>query len=73
MNGLIGSDIPMAILPLGTTNVLARELNIPDDVEGSMEIAVRGKPRGISLGKIVLTGRTFAPSPSLLSHGRHRV
>ena len=61
MNGLIGSDIPMAILPLGTTNVLARELNIPDDVEGSMEIAVHGKPRGISLGKIVLTGRNSPP------------
>jgi diacylglycerol kinase (ATP) len=62
MNGLIGSDIPIAILPLGTTNVLAKELNIPRNVEGAMEIAVSRKPKVISLGKLVLTGRPSSPS-----------
>jgi YegS/Rv2252/BmrU family lipid kinase len=62
MNGLIGSDIPVAILPLGTTNVLANELNIPRNVEEAMAIAVSRKPKVIALGKLVLTGH-----PSLVS------
>ena len=32
INGIACTNIPMAILPLGTTNVLAKELNIPEDV-----------------------------------------
>jgi len=57
MNGLVGSDIPVAILPLGTTNVLAKELDIPENVEKAMEIAVSRRPRVISLGKITFTHR----------------
>lgn len=64
MNGLIGSDIPVAILPMGTTNVLAKELDIPENVERAMEIAVSRKPRVISLGKITFTHR----SPLLSRH-----
>ena len=42
----------MAILPLGTTNVLAKELNIPEDVEKAVDIALNGKIHTICLGKI---------------------
>jgi YegS/Rv2252/BmrU family lipid kinase len=55
INGLAGSEIPMAILPLGTTNVLAKELNIPEDVDGALEAAIKGNPKTISLGKITAT------------------
>jgi YegS/Rv2252/BmrU family lipid kinase len=54
VNGIAGSEIPMAILPLGTTNVLARELDIPEHVQGAMDRALRKKPTRISLGKITL-------------------
>jgi YegS/Rv2252/BmrU family lipid kinase len=54
INGIAGSEIPMAILPLGTTNVLAKELGIPENVERSMDIAIKGIPRVVSLGKITL-------------------
>jgi diacylglycerol kinase (ATP) len=54
INGLAGSEIPMAILPLGTTNVLAKELGIPETVESSMDIAIKGTTRVVSLGKITL-------------------
>ncbi len=54
-NGIAGSDIPMALLPLGTTNVLAKELDIPEDIERAMRIAVRGIPKTVSLGKITIT------------------
>ncbi|MEW6109886.1 MAG: diacylglycerol kinase family protein [Nitrospirota bacterium] len=55
MNGLIHSDIPLAILPLGTTNVLARELSVPEDIHGALEKAISGIPKRVSLGKIALT------------------
>ena len=54
INGIAGSEIPMAILPLGTTNVLAKELGIPETVKGSMEIAIKGIQRTVSLGKVTL-------------------
>ena len=54
INGIAGSEIPMAILPLGTTNVLAKELGIPETVESSMDVAIKGIPRVVSLGKITL-------------------
>lgn len=52
INGMVMSDIPLAILPLGTTNVLARELSIPDSVEGAMERAITGQVRTACLGRI---------------------
>jgi diacylglycerol kinase (ATP) len=53
-NGIAGSEIPMAILPLGTTNVLAKELDIPDTVEGALEVALNNTPKSVSLGKIAI-------------------
>lgn len=53
-NGLIYSDIPMAILPLGTTSVLARELNIPLNIERALDIAIKGIIQTVHLGRITL-------------------
>ena len=52
LNGMVMSDTPLAILPLGTTNVLAKELSIPDSVEGAMERAITGQVRTACLGRI---------------------
>ncbi|MCL4457798.1 MAG: diacylglycerol kinase family lipid kinase [Nitrospirae bacterium] len=54
-NGLVYSDIPMAILPLGTTSVLAKELKIPDGLENALDVALNGKIQTIHLGKITCT------------------
>jgi diacylglycerol kinase family enzyme len=53
-NGLAGTDVPMAIIPGGGTNVLARSLGIPrDPIEATWHlISNRNKaPRRITLGR----------------------
>jgi diacylglycerol kinase (ATP) len=62
LNGAAGSDVPVAFLPLGTTNVLAKELGIPEDIVGAVEAALCRPARKVSLGKIEsagLAGRYF--------------
>lgn len=38
VRGMMGSDIPLAILPGGTANVLATELKIPKELKGACEL-----------------------------------
>lgn len=55
INGLAPSTIPLAFLPLGTTNVFALEAGIPFDVEQACAIAIAGSPQPVCLG---LAGET---------------
>jgi diacylglycerol kinase family enzyme len=60
-NGLAGTDVPVSVLPGGSTNVVARTLGIPNDVVDATEhllgIADDFRPRKIDLG--VASGRRF--------------
>ena len=49
INGL-DEDATLGILPLGTANVLARELGLPLDVERACERILRGERKRIDLG-----------------------
>ncbi len=51
VNGLAGSAIPLAVLPAGTGNALARELGLPWDVWRAAEYIPRGVVRRIALGR----------------------
>lgn len=53
-NGLIYTNIPMAILPMGTTSVLAKELKIPRDLRKAVHIAIKGIIKEVHLGRITL-------------------
>ena len=49
--GLIGSDVPMALVPQGTGNLLARNLDLPlSDVDAMLAIALTGRDRKIDVG-----------------------
>ena len=50
VNGLAGKDATLGILPLGTANVLAREIGLPLDVERACERIPRGERARIDLG-----------------------
>ena len=55
-NGLAGTDLPVAMLPGGSTNVVCRTLGIPNDVvdatEHLLSLADDWAPRKIDLGKV---------------------
>jgi YegS/Rv2252/BmrU family lipid kinase len=52
--GLVGSEVPMAIIPGGTGNVVSIELNIPRDIQAASALAVSPQPgiRRIDVGQI---------------------
>jgi YegS/Rv2252/BmrU family lipid kinase len=51
INGLAPSELPLAFLPLGTTNVFALEAGIPFNVERACALAMEGTPRAVCLGR----------------------
>ncbi len=50
VNGMAGSQVPMAVLPGGTANVLVKELSLPWDIPQAAERIARGTLRRIALG-----------------------
>src|SRR5512143_806164 len=51
--GLEHSPVPLALIPLGTTNVLAREMDLPyDSAVDCAAVACRGAVREVGLGKV---------------------
>lgn len=54
MNGLIGSDVPLAILHGGTGNAMAYELGIPVDLRQATALVIDDHDlRGVDVGKVV--------------------
>ena len=51
INGLAPSPLPVAFLPLGTTNVFALEAGIPRDIDPACRVALEGTPRPVCLGR----------------------
>ena len=50
VNGLAGSQVPLAVLPAGTANVLAKELGIPWSIPRAAELIPGGTLRRVALG-----------------------
>jgi len=62
--GLNGSEVPLAIIPLGTANVLAREMGLPASRPlACARLAARGEVRAVTLGEVA--GETFTFSASV--------
>lgn len=57
VNGLVGTDATLGILPVGSVNVLARELGIPLNIKGAVNTLVDGTVKDMDLG--CANGRYF--------------
>ena len=57
VNGMAGSDVPLAVIPTGTVNVLAIELGIPLDPPAACRLAAQGHVIAVDLG---LAGERYA-------------
>ena len=58
LRGVAGTEVPVAIIPLGTGNQLALNLDIPTSLEDSVRVAVEGNATAIDLAEA--NGETFA-------------
>jgi YegS/Rv2252/BmrU family lipid kinase len=50
VTGLAGSDVPLAVLPGGTGNLLATNFDIPSELDGAVEVALHGERRRLDVG-----------------------
>lgn len=51
LSGLVGSDIPVALLPAGTGNLLALNLGVPLDTARAVEVALSGVSQALDLAR----------------------
>jgi diacylglycerol kinase (ATP) len=52
LQGLVGSDATLGIIPLGTANSLAHDLGLPLSPAGAARTSLRAKPRRIAVGRV---------------------
>ncbi len=52
LGALVGTDVPVAVVPLGTGNLLAHNLGVPIGFADALAVAVNGVDRRIDLGRV---------------------
>ena len=50
--GITGTRVPLAIIPLGTGNLLARNLGLPADLDEALAVALGGTQQPIDVGRV---------------------
>ena len=68
VNGLAGSRVPMAVLPAGTANILAKELGIPWNIPKAAGMIARGQQVRVALGEIAWSENSADGSASRTRH-----
>jgi diacylglycerol kinase family enzyme len=62
-SGLVGRGVTLGVLPLGTLNHFAKDMNIPLDPEAALRTVADGQPLSIDVGEV--NGRFFLNNSSL--------
>ncbi len=73
---LIGTDLPLGIIPLGTLNQVARQLGIPTDIQAAVRCLTQASPERIDCARV--NGHLFLASvliglPPRITRGRQRL
>jgi diacylglycerol kinase (ATP) len=55
LQGMVGSQAALGIIPLGTANALAHDLRLPLNAVGAARALLTAKPRRIALGRVEYT------------------
>jgi len=58
IDALVGSDACLAIIPAGTANLFASNIDIPKDIRAAIEVGLHGQRRALDVGRI--NGEHFA-------------
>jgi YegS/Rv2252/BmrU family lipid kinase len=58
IDAMVDHDVTLGILPAGTANLLATNLSIPHELEGALDIALRGRDRPVDVATV--NGEHFA-------------
>ncbi|WP_298457319.1 diacylglycerol kinase family protein [uncultured Cellulomonas sp.] len=58
IEGVAGTDVPLAVLPAGTGNLLATNLGVPDDPRAGVHLATQWGRRRLDIGDV--DGQAFA-------------
>jgi diacylglycerol kinase (ATP) len=58
IDGLDGAKVPVAVVPAGTANLFASNLDIPQDIEQAVQIGLHGARRTLDVGR--MNGERFA-------------
>ena len=64
IDGLVGSRTPLGIVPLGTGNLVARELGIPREI-GDAVALIAGAPKPRRIDALRINGRSFVLNASV--------
>jgi diacylglycerol kinase family enzyme len=62
-SAVLGREIPLAVLPVGTLNHFAKDLGIPLELADAVRIAAQGAVRRVDVGEV--NGRLFLNNSSL--------
>lgn len=62
------AHVEVAVLPAGTANLLARNLGIPNTIDGALDVALDGAPKPVDIGQV--NGEHFAVSGGAGFDGR---
>jgi diacylglycerol kinase family enzyme len=60
---LMGHDIPLGVLPLGTLNHFAKDLSIPLELDDAAQVALQGTECRVDVGEV--NGRVFLNNSSI--------